>query len=122
MQVERFVFNPFAENTYVVWDATGECVVVDAGNYSPADDRALADFIASKGLKPMAAINTHGHVDHLLGVPFVQAEWGVPWKLAAGDMFLAESAANAASVIPQEQLKGGIGDTTGPLFKSPTEE
>ena len=106
MQVERFVFNPFAENTYVVWDATGECVVVDAGNYSPADDRALADFIASKGLKPMAAINTHGHVDHLLGVPFVQAEWGVPWKLAAGDMFLAESAANQAAIYGFE-MRGG---------------
>ncbi len=98
MQTERLVFNPFAENTWVVWDDTGECVIVDAGNYSAADDRALADFVRSKCLKPVLAINTHGHVDHLLGVPFVQREWGVPWLLGEGDRFLVESAANQAAI------------------------
>jgi glyoxylase-like metal-dependent hydrolase (beta-lactamase superfamily II) len=98
MQAERLVFNPFAENTWVVWDGTGECVIVDAGNYSAADDRALADFVRSKGLKPVLAVNTHGHVDHLLGVPFVQREWGVPFAAGSGDRFLIDSAANQAAL------------------------
>ncbi len=98
MQAERLVFNPFAENTWVLWDNTGECVIVDAGNYSAADDRALVDFIDTKGLKPVLAVNTHGHIDHLLGVSFVQKEWGVPWFVGAGDGFLIESAANQAAM------------------------
>ena len=98
MQAERFVFNPFAENTWVLWDDTGECVIIDAGNYSAADDRVLVDFVRDKGLKPVLAINTHAHVDHLLGVAFVQKEWGVPWLLGAGDRFLVDSAANQAAI------------------------
>jgi glyoxylase-like metal-dependent hydrolase (beta-lactamase superfamily II) len=98
MNAERLVFNPFAENTWVVWDGTGECVIVDAGNYSPADDRALVSFIEERGLRPVLAVNTHGHVDHLLGVPFVQQQWGVPFVLGAGDGFLVDSAANQAAL------------------------
>lgn len=105
MQAERLVFNPFAENTWVVWDGSGECVVIDAGNYSAADDRTLVDFVRSKGLKPVLAANTHGHVDHLLGVPFVQREWDLPWLLGAGDGFLVESAANQAAMYGFE-LRG----------------
>ena len=32
MEIKRLVFNPFRENTYVAWDDTKECVIVDAGN------------------------------------------------------------------------------------------
>ena len=68
MNIVKFVFNPLQENTYILWDQTKECVIVDAGNASAREDRALADFIAENGLTPVLAINTHGHFDHLLGV------------------------------------------------------
>ena len=91
LNIATFVFNPFQENTYVVWDSTGECVVIDAGNYSAADDRTLTDFIAEKKLKPMLALNTHGHIDHILGVPYLARTYGVPFALHGDDRFLVDS-------------------------------
>ena len=38
MEIKRVVFNPFRENTYLVWDDTKECIVVDAGNMSEAEN------------------------------------------------------------------------------------
>ncbi len=100
MQVERFIFNSFQENTYVVWDEkSGECVIIDAGNYNHAEGGTLVDFIEQKGLKPVVAVNTHGHVDHILGVDFVMKKWGIPWFVGVGDEFLVKSAANQGATF-----------------------
>ncbi|GHV01563.1 MBL fold metallo-hydrolase [Bacteroidia bacterium] len=92
ISVACFAFNPFQENTFVVYDPTGECVIVDAGCSSPGEERTLADFIAQKGLRPVMAVNTHGHVDHILGVDWVKERYGVPFALDSRDSFLVENA------------------------------
>ena len=92
LKISTFIFNPFMENTYVVSDRSGECVIIDAGNYSAADDRALVNFINENGLKPVMAVNTHGHVDHILGVNFVKETFGIPFALHGDDKFLVDSA------------------------------
>lgn len=91
LKIGCLVFNPIAENTYVVWDDTGECVVVDAGNSSPREDAALDAFIAERGLKPVAAVNTHGHFDHLLGVEHLRKRYGIPFVLSGKDAFLLDA-------------------------------
>ena len=68
MEIKRVVFNPFRENTYLVWDDTLEAIVVDAGNMNEGENRILEEMIASRGLKPVMAVNTHGHFDHIGGV------------------------------------------------------
>lgn len=90
--IKAFVFNPFAENTYLVWDDTSECAVIDDGAYSRAERAQLEDFIREKGLKPVLAVNTHGHVDHILGVQAFKDAFGVPFAVHAQDNFLVESA------------------------------
>ena len=40
-QVVQMTFNPFQENTYLVYDETGECVIFDPGCYDAAERRAL---------------------------------------------------------------------------------
>jgi glyoxylase-like metal-dependent hydrolase (beta-lactamase superfamily II) len=92
MDIARFVFNPIAENTYVVWDESGEAAVIDAGNSGPAEDRVLETFFAERGLRPVLAVNTHGHVDHALGVPWLKRAYGVPFAAHSGDGFLLENA------------------------------
>src|SRR3954468_12342017 len=45
----------------------GECVLIDA----PPDPSAILGHLAEKGLRLVALINTHGHVDHVGGVSTV---------------------------------------------------
>lgn len=92
MNIAQLTFNPFQENTYVVWDETGEAVVIDAGNYGPRETEALFNFIEQKGIRPVMALNTHGHVDHILGVQALKERCAVPFALHSQDRFLVESA------------------------------
>jgi len=98
LKIERLIFNPFQENTYVVSDATGECVIIDAGNHTPHEDTLLADFLRNNGLKLVMALNTHGHVDHLLGVNFVKEQFGIPFALHGADRFLLDLSPQQASL------------------------
>jgi hydroxyacylglutathione hydrolase len=77
IQVKNFTFNAFQENTYVLYDETLEAVVVDPGCYDKEEQQELTDFVESKGLKVVLLINTHCHVDHVLGNSFVKSHFGV---------------------------------------------
>ena len=91
MEIKRVVFNPFRENTYLVWDATNEAVVIDAGNMSESENAMLKDTIASLGLKPVMAVNTHGHFDHTQGVKWLKEEYGVKFACSSKDKFLIDA-------------------------------
>ena len=106
MKIACLPFNPIQENTYVVWDDTKECVVIDAGNSSPREDAALDDFIDRQGLKPVLAANTHGHFDHTLGVGHLKQRYGIPFALSEKDRFLLDNAAVSGSLF---------GVKTGPM-------
>ncbi|MFR9649966.1 MAG: MBL fold metallo-hydrolase [Rikenellaceae bacterium] len=100
MNIAQLVFNPIRENTYLIWDATNECVVIDAGNSSKEENQALENFIEQKGLKPTLAINTHGHFDHLLGVSFLCEKYGIPFAMHKDDSYLL------SSIKPGESIYG----------------
>ena len=79
LKLESLVFNPFAENTYVVYDDnTKECVIIDPGCDTVGAENQLFGFIDSHRLKPILAINTHGHLDHIIGNPAVKQKYGIP--------------------------------------------
>lgn len=102
MNIARFVFNPIQENTYVVWDATGECAVIDAGNLSAREDNALVNFITEHKLRPVLAINTHGHFDHIAGVEFLRTTYDIPFAMSGKDAFLLGAAASSARMYGVE--------------------
>ena len=91
MEIKRVVFNPFRENTYLVWDATNEAIVVDAGNMSDAENAMFKELIASLGVKPVMAVNTHGHFDHTQGVKWLKEEYGVEFACSSKDKFLIDA-------------------------------
>ena len=99
MEIKRLVLNPLMENTYVVWDETNECAVIDAGNMTARDDTQLIDFIRERGLKPVLAINTHGHFDHVSGVAYLKECYGVKFACSSKDLFLVESAAQQGAMF-----------------------
>lgn len=78
ISVVSFTFNPFQENTYILYDETKECVIFDPGCYAPNEKQQLADYIAQNGLKPVRLINTHCHIDHVLGNKFVSEKYNLP--------------------------------------------
>ena len=99
MKIACLTFNPIQENTYVVWDDTLECVVIDAGNSDARENAALDRFIADHGLRPVAAVNTHGHFDHTLGVQHLRERYGIPFALSGKDRFLVDNARTSGSVF-----------------------
>lgn len=75
--VNQLVFNGFQVNTYILNDETNECIIIDAANYDQRENQKLSGFIENKGLKPVMHINTHCHVDHVLGGAFVEEKYGL---------------------------------------------
>ena len=73
MEIKTFYFNPLRECSYVAWDATGECVIIDPGCYGERELGRLTDFIGGNRLKPVKILLTHGHFDHILGLSGVAA-------------------------------------------------
>ena len=74
--IQSFVFNAFQENTYIISDKTKECVVIDPGCYDDDEKKELADYIQHHQLSVQMLLNTHCHIDHILGNDFVKQKYG----------------------------------------------
>ena len=77
IQIKTFYFNDLRECSYVLWDETKECVIVDPGCYTDTEKERLKNFIETNELKPVKLINTHGHFDHIMGNAYVANTWKV---------------------------------------------
>ena len=134
LQFEQFVFNPFAENTYVIYDDnTKECVIIDPGCSNASEENELFGFIDSHRLKPLMAINTHGHIDHIVGNAAVKKRYGI--EVAAhpnvkSDFQRSHQQAqmfglpfDGESELPDRDLEDGeiikIGDSTLEVISTP---
>jgi glyoxylase-like metal-dependent hydrolase (beta-lactamase superfamily II) len=78
IHIESLVFNSFQVNTYLVWDETGECLVVDPAFYSEHETSTFESFLNQNSLKLTGQVNTHCHVDHVLGVSYIKTQYGIP--------------------------------------------
>jgi glyoxylase-like metal-dependent hydrolase (beta-lactamase superfamily II) len=87
LNVKIFTFNAFQENTYVVYDTKSkEAVIFDPGNSNPNEDRKLSDFIQQESLTPTRLINTHCHIDHILGNKFVADTYELKLEAHQGEV------------------------------------
>jgi L-ascorbate metabolism protein UlaG (beta-lactamase superfamily) len=77
VHIKVFTFNAFSENTYVLYDDTRQGVIIDPGCYDRSERDALAAFIAGEKLDIRHLLNTHGHVDHVLGNAWAKRTYGV---------------------------------------------
>ncbi|MFD3003394.1 MBL fold metallo-hydrolase [Pontibacter toksunensis] len=85
MKVTCLTFNPFQENTYVLHDDTKECVVIDPGCYEKQEREELKNYIEENGLKVVRLLNTHCHIDHILGNKFVADTYKVGLEIHRED-------------------------------------
>ncbi len=95
--VEKFVFNPFSENTYLAWDRiSGEGMIVDPGCYLKNEQDELREYITGNKIKLKYIVNTHGHIDHILGNEFCKSEFKALLVYAREEQPLIDSAKEQA--------------------------
>lgn len=90
--LEKFVFNTFQVNTYLVWDDSRECIIIDPAFQDDTERQRLTAFLASESLSPVRILNTHCHVDHLLGIPEIKQEYNIPFLCHREETSLLEKA------------------------------
>lgn len=77
LSVKIFVFNPVAENTYVIYNEQKHAIIIDPGCYFDEEKRQLQQFLSTNGLTPVQLINTHCHLDHVFGNKWVYENYGL---------------------------------------------
>lgn len=110
MQVAVFQFSLFGINTYVVFDPDSkECAIIDPGMSNPEEEKAIENFLAEKGLTLKHIINTHLHIDHAAGIPFLRKKFGAPLLAHEGDKDLGQGMAMQAKMfglnLPLEEIE-----------------
>lgn len=98
-QIAVFTFNPFEENTYILYDQTNECIIIDPGCYTSAEKTRLKDFITERKLRPVHLINTHCHIDHVMGNRFIADTYQLPLTAHQGEIAVLETAASYGKMI-----------------------
>lgn len=132
LHIKTFTFNPYQENTYIIYNDEKECIIVDPGMHNYQEEEVFKSYVEQQNLKPIALINTHGHIDHVLGNRFIYETYGLMPQFHELELPLVVQVQNYApqmgiryepSPIPEtflketDQLK--IGDETLSLIFAP---
>jgi hydroxyacylglutathione hydrolase len=81
--IRSFPAGAFGTNCYAIAPGPGsECVVVDPGMDAVGP---LGEMLAADGLKPVAVVLTHGHLDHTFSVLPVCSGYDIPAYLHPAD-------------------------------------
>ena len=97
--IKTFVFNPFQENTYILHDETGEAVIIDAGCYAQSERDKLQAYLKDNNLTLKRLLNTHSHIDHILGNQFIVDDFNLELESHKDDEFLIERAKDQAAAF-----------------------
>lgn len=99
LHVTSFTFNPFAENTYIIHNENGLCWIVDPGMMNEGEYTVLDKFISANSLRPQGIINTHAHIDHILGIDYAVEKYSIPFRLHEKELPILNNAANTARMF-----------------------
>ncbi len=130
--IKTLVYNAFQVNTYIVYDESGNTLVIDPACYTTREQEHLADFISKNNLKVSHMVNTHCHVDHVLGNEFIFQKYGIkPMIHRSGLVFFEHLVVHANTfgfdveniVYPEEYLEDGdeikLGEETINILYTP---
>jgi glyoxylase-like metal-dependent hydrolase (beta-lactamase superfamily II) len=93
IHIKCFTFNPFQENTYVVYNNNGKGFIVDPGCYEISEQLELKQFITAHSIDIKCIVNTHGHVDHVLGNQYCKQSFNAPLYIYQEDEATLKSVA-----------------------------
>lgn len=103
IRIQKFIFNPFFENTFTLWDdETKEAIIVDPGCSDNEEEKILEEFISKNKLSITYLINTHCHIDHIFGCKFVKEKYNTMFLAPEGDLPLLQNAVMQAQMFGVE--------------------
>jgi len=90
VNIKQFIFNPFGVNAYILSNNAGDAILIDPSACNANEQAALAKYITNANLKVRRLLNTHLHLDHVLGNAFVERTYGVKAEAHKDDTFLMD--------------------------------
>ncbi len=98
LTIHTLTFNPFQENTYIISAPSGECIIIDPGCFDEHEREELVQMIDQNKLKPVRLINTHCHIDHILGNGFVAKTWNLGLEIHKGEIPVLAAGVSVANM------------------------
>jgi hydroxyacylglutathione hydrolase len=93
MKIKIFTVNPFQMNCYLYYDeAGGEGIIIDPAAYEKHEEEEIKSFVTDNRINVNYILNTHGHIDHILGNRFAKEAFRCPVLIHRDDLFLIEDA------------------------------
>lgn len=116
IQIKRFTCNPYQENTYLLYDEDKNCVIIDPGMYGQDEEMMVSSFIEEKELNPILLLNTHCHIDHVLGNKYISDTYGLMPQFHEGELPLLIEVQNYAPQMGIRYEISPIGESFLPSF------
>ena len=91
LNVKKFTFNPFSENTYVVTDEFKNAVIIDPGCYYKAEQNELDSYVLKNNLKLKSILHTHSHLDHMFGTAYLANKYNLDLWICKEDLVTYQS-------------------------------
>lgn len=111
MKIKKFEFNLFPVNTYLLWNENNEALIIDPGCWNDREKETLTTYLDTHDLTLKMLLNTHLHLDHILGNPYVCQHFGLEPHAHLGDEFWLEQAPQQSRMfgfeLPEPQVPVG---------------
>jgi hydroxyacylglutathione hydrolase len=130
LNVIFFTFNAFEEN--LVINDKKQCWIIDPGMYDQREQAQFISYLDDKQLQPQSIINTHAHIDHIMGVNVLKNKYDIPFGVHEMELPVLQMAKAAAAMFgldfhdtptPTFFIKEGVplqlGDDTLEVFHTP---
>ncbi|WP_343562625.1 MBL fold metallo-hydrolase [Sphingobacterium sp.] len=86
LTIRTFTFNPYQENTYLLYNEQGNALIIDPGMYGEKEQTEFLTFVDLHNLTPKLLLNTHCHIDHVLGNYFIHEKFGLLPQFHEGEL------------------------------------
>ncbi len=98
LRIQSFTYNPFQENTYILYNDNMEAIIIDPGMYTEDEFDTFFDFLSKNAIEPKLLLNTHTHLDHLFGNAAVLRKFNIPFGFHIKDKPVFDAASSAGAM------------------------
>ncbi len=100
INIKAFTFNQWDENTFILWSNTNkDGIVIDPGMSNKNEEKIFDEFIESEQINLTTILNTHCHIDHILGCKYVKEKYSAEYLIPEGDLLLLKHYDKQMSIV-----------------------